>query len=246
MDALEPMDMDVERRRIYEYVERHGSVRPEQVRAALGYGPQRFGHHCSILKRDGYLAERDGLLEIALNTGEESTYRVGEETVTIRPARQADIGGIVGTIEAVAADGNYIEAESVAQQLDHEESLLRHNDLESRVFFVATVDDEVVGWVHLRVPELDKLRHTAELTVGLLEAYRGHDIGTHLVERALDWAREQGLRRVYNSFPATNEAAIDFFEGFGAAVEAVRPDHYRIDGESVDEVMMDLPLQESA
>jgi ribosomal protein S18 acetylase RimI-like enzyme len=242
MDSLQPVDLDAERRRIYEYVERHGGIEPEAVRDALEFDQRRFGHHLSMLKRDGYLTERDGRLEIALETGGETEHELDGLSVTIRPARQDDIGGIVGTIRQVAEDGSYIEAENVAEQLDYEGSLLRQNELESRVFFVATVEEEVVGWVHLDVPEVEKLDHTAELTIGLIEEYRGHGIGRLLIERVLEWARKEGLTKVYNSFPATNETAIAFFEKFGAEVEATREGHYLIDGERVDEAMMALEL----
>ncbi|MFB6179309.1 MAG: N-acetyltransferase family protein [Halorientalis sp.] len=242
MDSLEPVDLDAERHRIYEYVEQHGRVDPTQAQVALDFEPRRFGHHVSILERDGYLETRDGALEITLETGEETEHDLDEVSATIRPARQADIGGIIGTIRQVVEAGTYVEAESVAQQLDQEGSLLRHNERESRVFFVATVENEVVGWLHLEIPELDKLRHTAELTIGLVEEYRGHGIGGLLIDRGLDWARETDLRKVYNSFPATNDAAIAFFESVGADVEALRDDHYLIDGEYVDQVMMELTL----
>ena len=242
MDSLEPVDLTDERQRVYEYVERNGGVEPDRVRDALGFEPRRFGHHLSMLKRDGYLVERDGRLEIALEVGDDREVDCDGLAVTIRPARQDDIAGIVGTVRQVAREGTYIEAENVAQQLDYEESLLRHNDFESRVFFVATVEDEVVGWVHLDVPEIDKLEHTAELTVGIVEEYRGHGIGSRLLERGLEWAADTGLSKVYNSFPATNEAAIQFFDDHGGEIEAVRSDHYRIDGDPVDEVMMGIEV----
>jgi len=135
--------------------------------------------------------------------------------------------------------GDYVEAESVADILEEEGVLLRHNELETRLFFVACVDNEVVGWVHIDHPEVEKLRHTAELTVGVLEEYRGHGIGSHLLERGVEWAASHGYERLYNSVPATNGTAIEFLEGHGWEVEATREDHYLIDEEYVDEVMMD-------
>ncbi len=99
-------------------------------------------------------------------------------------------------------------------------------------------DGEVVGWVHLDAPEVAKLEHTAELTVGVRENHRGRGIGGRLLERGLAWADERGYRKVYQSVPATNEAAVDFLADHGWAVEAVREDHYLLDGEFVDEVML--------
>ncbi|MFU8868139.1 GNAT family N-acetyltransferase, partial [Natronococcus sp.] len=75
-----------------------------------------------------------------------------------------------------------------------------------------------------------------------LEEYRGHGLGGHLLERGLEWAASQGYERVYQSIPSTNEAAVEFLEGHGWEVEAVREGHYKIDGEYVDEVMMAVEL----
>jgi len=227
-----------DRRRIYEYVERHGSADTEAVQRAVGVDRRGMRHHVAILRRDGYLREEGGELRVAFQEGEREEHREDGLHFAIRPARQSDLSGLVGAIRRVAEERTYIVAETVADLVDHEEVLLRQNAVESRMFFVATVGDEVVGWVHIRVPELAKLSHTAELTMGVLEEYRGHGVGSHLLERALAWATDRGLEKLYQSVPATNEAGIDFLETHGWETEAVRTDHYRIDGEYVDEVML--------
>jgi ribosomal protein S18 acetylase RimI-like enzyme len=199
---------------------------------------REFGHHVEVLKRDGLLAETDdGRLRVAYARADEEVHDDGEVTFTVRGARQADISGLVGLIRT-AVDEEYVVAESVASVLDHEQVLLRNNELESRVFFVACVDDDVVGWVHVTSPELEKLSHTAELTVGVLDGYRGHGIGAALLERGLSWSRKRGYEKLYNSVPATNERAVEFLRAHGWREEARRSGHYRIDGDPVDEVMM--------
>ncbi len=231
-----------DRRQIYAYVERHGAIEPDEVRRTLRIDPGGFRHHVAILRRDGRLTEDDGRLRVAVDAGVEEEHRGDGVEFSIRPARHEDLAGIVGAIRQVAEDGRYIVAESVADEVDHQDALLRHNELESRMFFVATVEREVVGWVHLHAPELKKLSHTAELTVGVLEEYRGHGIGSHLLERGLAWAASNGYEKVYQSVPSTNEDAIAFLEGHGWETEAVRENHYRIDDEYVDEVMMAVTL----
>jgi L-amino acid N-acyltransferase YncA len=231
-----------DRQRIYEYVESRGSVRPEEVRDALGVDHRGFRHHVAILKRDGRIEAEGDELRVPFGDGESEEHRAGGIAFTIRMARQNDLSGLVGAIRAVAEAGTYIEAETVADLIDHEEVLLRHNELGSRVFFVATVEEAVVGWVHLDAAELDKLAHTAELTVGVLGEYRGHGLGSHLLERGLQWAATNGYEKIYQAIPATNEEAIAFLEAHGWETEAVRADHYRIDGAYVDEVMMAVSL----
>jgi len=232
----------VDRREIYRYVERNGTATEAEIADALPVDPGGLRHHIAILKRDGHLESVDGRYRVALDAGTEEEYVTDDCTFHIRPARQEDLTGIVGAIRQVTEEGTYIEAESVADEVDHQEALLRHNELESRMFFVATVEDEVVGWVHLHAPELEKLSHTAELTVGVIEYYRGHGIGAHLLARGLEWAASNGYEKVYNSAPSTNDRAIAFLEAHGWETEAVRENHYKIGGEYVDEVMMAIEL----
>ncbi|NUC73542.1 GNAT family N-acetyltransferase [Haloterrigena sp. SYSU A558-1] len=252
MSMAEPAEIeDTDRTSIYEYVEAHGAVDRDRVRSELfpddpPGDPQytrAFRHNVAILKRDGYLEEDDGTLRIAIDVEEErEEFTTDDVDVTIRAARQEDLSGIVGAMRQVVEEMTYIEAETVADELDHENVLLRRNEYESRLFFVATVDNEVVGWAHLHLPNLEKLSHTAELTVGVLEEYRGLGVGSQLLDRALEWARSQGHEKVYQSVPSSNEAAIEFFEDRGWIVEAVREDHYKLEDEYIDEVMMAIEL----
>jgi ribosomal protein S18 acetylase RimI-like enzyme len=239
MELTEKLEFDHDDRRdIYDYVERHGSVTASKARKALDMEPRAFGHHVAILKRDGILVEMDGDIRIAYEDDVESSHEAGGVEFTIRRAREEDLTGLVGVIRQSIGDGTYVDAETVADVLDHEEVLLRSNELQARIFFVACVDNEVVGWVNLQVNEMEKLDHTAKLTVGVLEEYRGHGIGSRLMERGIEWASNHGIEKLYNSVPSANEQAIDFLEAHGWETEAVRQDHYKIDGEYVDEVML--------
>ena len=230
------------RRDIYRYVESNGASTPEEVSRALNMGERGFGHHAAILERDGVLEEVDGRLRIAFDAGTEEEFRASDVEFTIRQAREEDLTGLVGAIREAIGGGEYVDAETVADVVDTEGVLLRHNELESRVFFVATVNGDVIGWVHLKHSQVDKLSHTAELTVGVLEEYRGRGVGSHLLERGLEWASAQGFEKIYNSVPATNEAAVAFLTDRGWREEARRENHYKMDGEHVDEVMMATEL----
>jgi ribosomal protein S18 acetylase RimI-like enzyme len=271
MSRFEQFDHD-RRRRIYEYVERQGAVDPETVRRnvlvhpessskparsgaeldpSVPIPPAEFEHHVAILERDGYLEERDGRLRVALPIDEDETTvdvtaEDGDERVeaVVRPARQEDIAGIVGVVETVANEGDYVVAKRLAADVEREEVLFRQNERAGRVFFVATVDDEVVGWLHVEATEAPMMDHTAELTIGVLDAYRGHDLGSTLMERGLEWARDDGRRKVYQSVPATNERAIAFLEAAGWTVESTREGHYQVDEAFVDEVQLAIWLDD--
>jgi ribosomal protein S18 acetylase RimI-like enzyme len=86
--------------------------------------------------------------------------------------------------------------------------------------------------------------HTATLTVGVSEPYRGHGLGTTLMDKGLAWASETGYLKVYQNLPATNEQAIAFLEANDWTVESTREGHYRIDDNLVDEVQLAIWLDE--
>jgi ribosomal protein S18 acetylase RimI-like enzyme len=236
-DELEFSHRD--RKDIYEYVERYGTADYDETRRALNMSPEAFGHHIAVLRRDGIVSKTDeGDLRIAFEDDSEETYVDDGLEVTIRAAREDDLTGLVGAIREALGDKTYIEGETVADVVESENVLLRHNELQKRMFFVATVHGDVVGWVHLNAPELEKLEHTAQLTVGVIDEYRGHGIGTKLLDHGVDWALDNGFEKLYNSVPSSNEAAIDFLEARGWETEAIRKKHYKIDDEYLDEVMM--------
>lgn len=239
MEVLERPTFESETgKRIYQYVERHGTTDREAVREALELPDEAFRDHLERLTADGYLAERNGDLELKLDIGTEREYETEDVTYAIRPAREADFEQLVDVIQAVVDKRTYAVAEELVQELRYEDTVTRHNSVWSRVFFVATVDGYVVGWVHLDLPQVEKLRNTAQLTVGVREDYRGYGIAERLLDRALDWAEANDYRKVYNSLAETNMNAVTFLEAQGWEREAVREEHFTIDDRVVDEVMM--------
>lgn len=227
------------RQDVYDYVERHGAVDYDEAQRALGMEPEEFGTHVTVLAREGIL-ERDreeNEIRVSFEDDGAETHETDVRFV-IRQAQEEDMGSLVSVIRDSLTDDRYIVGETLADVVDHEEVLLRHNELQSRVVFVATVGGEVVGWVHLDHPEREALAHTAMLTLGVHRDHRGHGIGEKLLERGQRWAEAVGTEKLYNSVPATNEAAIEFLSERGWETEAVRENHYLIDGEHVAEVMM--------
>jgi ribosomal protein S18 acetylase RimI-like enzyme len=240
--ATEPTLADPTRREIYDYVASEGRTTEADLAAALGLDETTLGHHLTVLRRHGYLWRADDGIAVGFGELPPETHEADDVAYEVRPARSPDREGLIEAIRAVAADGRYIEAESVADVLEEQGAVLRRDPVQSRLVFVAAADDEVAGWVHLDLPELEKLRHTAVLTVGVRPERRGHGVGGTLLERGQRWAREHGYERLYNSLPATNDEAIDWLADRGWREEAVREGHYRIDGTPVDEVMMATDL----
>jgi len=239
MDAVERPTFETNAaKEVYQYVERHGTAARHRVLKATKLDRDQFEQTLETLLAKGYLTDDGGVLSLALDVGSIETHTTGAYTYTIRPARSADFEGLVDTIRVVSAESDYVVAESVAEQLLYEDAVIRHNTVRSRVFFVAAVEGAVVGWCHLDLPQLDTVRETAHLTVGVDPDYHGNGIGSQLLERGTDWARANGYRKLYNTVPAVAEGALSFLESHGWHTEGIRRNHYTLGDEAVDEVMM--------
>lgn len=261
-------ESDVEGR-IYRYVERHGSATREEVRDAVrvaeaaGAKPPRSGTEpparLSVAEFDEYvdelldagpLTERDGRLYVAPDA-EAETHEADDFEYVVRPADEDDREAVAALVREVAAEGAIVVDERVADAIEADGALVRLNERESRMFFVAETapgdedeteaEDEtreIIGWVHVHGFDLPARGHTAELTVGVDPGYREQGVGGELLERGEKWAAEEECIKVYQSFPTTNEAARDLLSERGWEQEATRDDHYEIDGDLVDEVQM--------
>ncbi|ELY43380.1 GNAT family N-acetyltransferase [Natronorubrum sulfidifaciens] len=226
------------KRRLYEYVERNGTVKRHKLLEVVSLSAEEFQSNLESLTTDGYLQEEGGTLRIALEFGAVTEHERDDTEFVIRPGRQSDFESLIDTIRDVTAEETYVVAETIAEQLLYDDTVTRHNTVKSRMFFVATVDGEVVGWTHLDLPQIEQMQGTAQQTVGVREDFRGHGIGSKLLERGIEWAEANGYRKLYNSVPITNDHALEFLTNHGWDTEAIRRDHYAIDGDLVDEVMM--------
>ncbi|WP_321112161.1 GNAT family N-acetyltransferase [Halorussus salinisoli] len=259
------------RGRIYRYVERHGSATREEVRDAVrvsesaeskparsGTEPsvrlpvEEFNGHVAALTDSGHLTERDGRLSVEPDAETES-HETDEFEYEVRPAREDDRRAVADLIRDVADEGAIVVDERVAEAIEQDGALIRRNERESRMVFVAekvegdeaNKDDErdgqnreIVGWVQLQGFELPARDHTVELTVGVAPEYREQGVGGTLLECGMAWADDGDYLKVYQSLPATNEEALDMLDEHGWTREATRADHYKVDDELVDEVQM--------
>ncbi|OLZ42714.1 GCN5 family acetyltransferase [Natrinema saccharevitans] len=149
-------------RRVYEYVERNGSVTRDELARSITVDdgratskPARSGTYTEsvpptpdelrtcleALQTEGHLTETDGELRVAL-AATTTDLDCEDGRVTIRPARGRDRAGIIETMRTVATDGPYVVADHVATDLERDRALVRANEDRSRVVFVAILEGD--------------------------------------------------------------------------------------------------------
>jgi RimJ/RimL family protein N-acetyltransferase len=167
------------------------------------------------------------------------------ETILVRRARPADAGALVALAEAVASEpeGWLISAGSWRTQGEERRflrSLRRYSDA---AVFVAEADGaEIVGRLSLGRDPHPASRHVADLGLMVAADHRRRGVGRALLEQAVDWARDAGVRKLELHVFPHNDGAVALYERFGFRREGFRRAHYRRGEEYVDAILMALDV----
>ena len=107
------------------------------------------------------------------------------------------------------------------------------------LLLVAVTDSgEIVGYMWAERGDLNRVKHTAYIVIGIRKAYRGQGIGTEFFRRVDIWARNKGIVRLELTVECPNTDAIKLYQKQGFVIEGTRSKSMKVDGEFVDEYYM--------
>jgi len=158
----------------------------------------------------------------------------------IRRARRKDASQLVSLAENVASEPEgWLITDGVWRTATDERrylrALRRYNDA---AVFVAEGPEGIVGRLSLGRDPHPASRHVADLGLMVAADHRRRGIGRALLEQAVAWAREVGVRKLELHVFPHNEGAIALYESFGFRREGYRKGHYRRGRDYVDAILM--------
>jgi RimJ/RimL family protein N-acetyltransferase len=165
---------------------------------------------------------------------------------TIRPADPADAEALTRLAEAVSAEpegwliSSNGEWRSVGDERRYLKALKRYPH--AAVLVAERDDGTIVGRLSVARDQHPASAHVADLGLMVAAGARGQGVGTALLEAAVAWAGEAGIRKLELHVFPWNEPAIRLYEKFGFEREGYRKAHYRRNGEDVDAVLMAYTL----
>ena len=162
----------------------------------------------------------------------------------VRPAEPSDAAALVALARAVGAEpGGWLLTSDRWRSTGDERRFLRsvrgHPDA---AVFVAEADGAAVGRLSLSRDPHPASRHVADLGLMVAAGHRRRGIGRALLQRAVEWARGAGVRKLELHVFPWNGAALALYESFGFEREGLRRGHYLRDGEYVDAILMALDV----
>jgi RimJ/RimL family protein N-acetyltransferase len=158
----------------------------------------------------------------------------------IRPAHPRDAAALVALAEEVVAepegwlvsDGGW---RTVTDERRYLRAIRRYSDA---AVFVAEGKGGIVGRLSLGRDPHPASRHVADLGLMVAPGARRQGIGRALLEQAVSWANEAGIRKLELHVFPHNDAAIALYEQFGFRREGYRKEHYRRGRDFVDAILM--------
>jgi RimJ/RimL family protein N-acetyltransferase len=158
----------------------------------------------------------------------------------IREAVPADAPRLVALARAIGAEpeGWLLSAEEWRGAAAERRYLRAVRRSPNAAVFVAEVPEGLVGRLSVARDPHPSSFHVADLGLMVAASHRRRGIGRGLLEAAVQWARESGVRKLELHVLPHNEAAIALYEGFGFRREGVRKGQYRRNGRYLDAVLM--------
>ena len=100
-------------------------------------------------------------------------------------------------------------------------------------------DDEMAGYISMVT---SSLHHTGRIySIAVAPQYRGHGVAMTLLERALEYAKEMGLRAIFLEVRIENSAAISLYKKYGFSERAIKKDYYGPGGDALS-MYLDFPI----
>jgi ribosomal protein S18 acetylase RimI-like enzyme len=128
--------------------------------------------------------------------------------VLIRPARPADVPGIITLFTAVAEERDSIGTEPGFDIAQRQSSIFTSIKEAASCVLVAVLEGVVVGNLGLRMQHRQAV---GSLGMMVSRGHRGQGIGGRLLDDSLHWARESGLYKVDLGVWPHNAAAIALY-----------------------------------
>jgi RimJ/RimL family protein N-acetyltransferase len=167
--------------------------------------------------------------------------------VRLRPATEEDAEAIIQAVDSVARERAYFLRSRFEQDVVAERAFITKTAEQGNLFLLAELDGTLVGWVTLFRGGHEFRRHTAELGMGVLRAFRGLGIGTALLRYALEWAARHNVEKVNLGVRASNQRAQALYRKFGFVEEGRRVKEIKDPANEYDDsIEMAIFLEEAA
>jgi RimJ/RimL family protein N-acetyltransferase len=160
---------------------------------------------------------------------------------SIRDALPEDAAALISLRKAIFGETNfmlYAPSEYSASLQEVSAQLTKIRESGHSRSLLAETEGALIGVLSVMGSPIPRLRHSAQIVVGVLRSHWRQGVGRALFSEAIRWAPTVGLSRLELFVMSKNARAIALYEQLGFHVEGSRRRAYIIDGVPVDDQLM--------
>lgn len=168
--------------------------------------------------------------------------KIGEKTLLLRPPEESDAEEMLNCLKTVCGETRFLlkDPDEITFTVDDEKNFINAvNSSKIGVMLVGFLDGEYVG--HCSLSELGRKRfsHRVDLGISLYQKFTGFGIGTFMIEKLIEIAKEKGLEQITLEVSAENKRAVAIYKKFGFEIYGTFPKNMKYkDGTYSDVIWM--------
>ncbi|MDY4010519.1 MAG: GNAT family N-acetyltransferase [Fusobacterium gastrosuis] len=144
------------------------------------------------------------------------------ENFEIRKVEVSDYKELLDFMKIVMGETDYLSRSSDEFKMTYEDEKkfleeVKASDVSE--MFIAFYQGKQVGNIIFRGNELKRARHYGNIGISVLKEYWGNNIGSKLIDRIIEWAKENGIKKINLEVFENNERAIKLYERKGFKLE---------------------------
>ena len=158
----------------------------------------------------------------------------------IRQIQRDDARGLLQLQLQLDLETEFMLREAGERSTNVEEQRLQIENILARggMIFVAEHEGQLIGHLGATTYSFRRVRHSATIVIGILQAWTHQGIGTKLFIAMEAWARKRGLHRLELTVMSSNIAGIGLYKKRGFDIEGMRRDAYIVNNRYINEYLM--------
>jgi len=109
------------------------------------------------------------------------------------------------------------------------------------LMILGVIDSNIVGCASISRSGIERIDHNSEVAISVKKDYWRNGIGNAIMEELIRVVKEQDtIKNIGLGVNANNKNAISMYEKLGFVKVGVHKDYFNINGNYVDEILMDL------
>ncbi|MFC5774809.1 GNAT family N-acetyltransferase [Ectobacillus antri] len=147
------------------------------------------------------------------------------------------------TIDKETPNMLYEEGERVLTLEEQKEIIKHYLQQPNSTILVAEKERKLLGYITATGETANRTKHTASISVGVLQTSAGMGLGTRLFEKLEKWAKQAGIIRLELSVLSSNTPAIRLYRKMGFRIEGAKKGACMMDGILYDDFFMSKLLK---